>query len=232
MSLHCHKDLRNDKEGHRERLAERFRVSEARGMPDYELAELLLTFSIPRKDVKPAARALLDQYHDIAGILDAPGNDLLKIKGIGKRSATLIRLARQLCIRYHEARCAKKDALIDQDLVVKFCQARIAGSRNEAFMLIFLNTKNEVLGHEVIAEGTVNNILIYPRQVMQKALEHNAAGCILVHNHPSGHTCPSRDDREITRRLKECLKMIDVCLLDHIIVARGAYYSFYREGEL
>jgi DNA repair protein RadC len=219
-------------QGHQKRLAERFKLSEAKGLLDYELMELLLTFSIPRRDVKPIAKKLITGYHGISGVLDAPEWELRQIKGIGERSVTLIHLVKQFCTWYHEDKLMKRDVLTDQDLVVKFCQVRISGRRNEVFMIIYLNSKNEVLGHEVILEGTINNIMIYPRLVIEKALRHNAAGCILVHNHPSGHTQPSRDDREITRRLKECLKMIDVNLLDHIIVSKQEYFSFFREGML
>ena len=102
----------------------------------------------------------------------------------------------------------------------------------EVFMIIFLNTKNEVLSCEILTKGTVNSLIVYPRRIIEKVIQKNAAGCILAHNHPSGHSTPSNQDKIITTKIKDCLKMIDVNLLDHLIVGKQNHFSFQEEGIL
>ncbi len=218
--------------GHRKRLRGRFDDTRSTGLYDYELVELLLTFVIQRQDVKPIAKHMIKQFKDLAGILDANENELIKIKGLGQRSVTLIKLVKEFCNKYFESNILSKDVLSKPDAVVKFAQSKLGELDYEGFMIIFLNTKNEVLNYEILTEGTIDNIIVYPRRIIEKALQKNAAGCILVHNHPSGYSTPSNQDKILTTKIKDCLKMIDVNLLDHIIVSRQDHYSFQEQGLL
>lgn len=218
--------------GHRQRLKERFQLSESKGMPDYELLELLLTYSIPRKDVKPIAKKLLAQYKNLDDLIDAERSNLSKADGLGDNTITLIKLVKEICNKYYELQIHKHDILLYPDSVIKFAQSKLGGKGNEIFMVLFLNTKNELLNYEIITEGTIDNIIIYPRRIIEKALYNNAAGCILVHNHPSGYSIPSAEDKKITFQLKSFLKIIDVNLLDHIIVGKQNHFSFQEQGLL
>ncbi len=145
--------------GHRERLRSKFNNVKSDGLYDYELLELLLTFVIPRQDVKPIAKVMIKQFKDLAGILDANENELKKIKGLGERSITLIKLVKEFCNKYFESNILSKDVLSKPDAVIKFAQSKLGGLDNEAFMIIFLNTKNEVLSYEILTEGTVDSLL-------------------------------------------------------------------------
>ena len=218
--------------GHRERLRERFLRTGAKGLQDYELLELLLSYAIPRKDVKPQAKELLRRFGSLAGVMDASPEEVQEVKGIGPRAATLLRLAKEMGEVYLGERMRGVDVLSSPSRVVDFCLFRLKGEGEEKFMVIYLNVKNEVMDYEVIQEGTVDRSVVYPRRVAEKALRRRAASVIVVHNHPSGHPDPSPEDRRITRELVEALRPLEIRLLDHIIVGKRGYFSFREKGIL
>lgn len=217
--------------GHRERLREKFQKAGAEGLHDYELLELLLTYALPRKDVKPIAKALLDRFGGLAGVLDASQRELEEAEGLGPISATLIRLVKELCVTYLAERMKRKDLLSSPQAVVDFARAKLAGLPHEAFMVIYLNTKNEVIEYEVIHEGTVDRAVVYPRRIVEAALAYHAVGLILAHNHPSGHPQPSEEDQRLTHTVAEAARTVDIRVLDHIIVGKNGYFSF-REHQI
>ena len=200
-------------------------------MHDYELLELLLTYAIPRRDVKPIAKKLIERFKGITGVMNASQEELESVEGMGPISATLIRLVKELFGLYMAERMEGRDLLASPQAVVDFARVKLAGLSHEAFMVIYLNTKNEVIEYEVVHEGTVDRAIIYPRRIIESALSHHASGLILVHNHPSGYPEPSEDDRRLTRSIYEVAHTIDIRVLDHIIVGRNGYFSF-REGGL
>jgi DNA repair protein RadC len=214
---------------HRKRLKERFR-ERAEGLRDYELLELLLTYSIPRKDVKPVAKGLIKRFGSLSGVLDGEQSELETSNGLGPHSATLIRLCRELCCAYLAEGLKRKDALSSPEAVVDFARARLAGLAHEAFMVIFLNVKNEVLRFEILHEGTVDRAVIYPRRIVEAAIANRAVNLILVHNHPSGHTEPSAEDKVITRSIVDAARTLEIRVLDHLIVGRGGHFSFAANG--
>ena len=218
--------------GHRERLRERFLRAGAKGLQDYELLELLLSYAIPRKDVKPQAKELLRRFGSLAGVMDASPEEVQEVKGIGPRAATLLRLVKEMGEVYLSERMRGVDVLSSPSRVVDFCLFRLKGEGEEKFMVIYLNVKNEVMDYEVIQEGTVDRSVVYPRRVAEKALRRRAASVIVVHNHPSGHPDPSPEDKRITRELVEALKPLEIRLLDHIIVGKRGYFSFRERGIL
>lgn len=212
--------------GHRERLRERFQRAGPGALHDYELLELLLTYAIPRKDVKGLAKELIGRFGGLGGVLDASQRELESVRGMGPRSATLVRLVKELCAAYLSEKIEGRDALSSPRAVVDFARAKLAGLPHEAFMVIYLNAKNEVLGHEIIHEGTLDRAVIYPRRVIESALARRAAGLILVHNHPSGHPEPSAEDRNMTRAIYEAARAVEIRLLDHLVVGKLGYFSF------
>lgn len=217
---------------HRKRLRERFRQSGEQGLHDYELLELLLTYAIPRQDVKPLAKRLIERFGSVSNVFDAPYEQLIDEDGLGPRSATLINLIRTLCTVYLDEGVQGREILASPDAVRRFAQAKLGGQAHEAFMAIFLNTKNEVVGHEIVQEGTVDRAAVYPRRVLESALSHNASGLILVHNHPSGHAEPSSSDRQLTQQLRDVTDLMDIRLLDHLIVSKSDCFSFSDAGFL
>ena len=211
---------------HRKRLRERFRKTGADGMHDYELLELLLTFSIPRRDVKPVAKKLISEFGGLSGVLDADQKKLEELSGVGSMSAALIRLVKELYNTYLAENMKRGDVLSSPETVLKFVRVRLSGMTNEAFMVIYMNVKNEVIDYSILHEGTIDNVAVYPRRIIESALSRHASGVILVHNHPSGNPMPSREDKALTRDIADAAITLDIRVLDHIIVGKDGYFSF------
>lgn len=211
---------------HRKRLRERFRKTGSKGLHDYEMLELLLTYAIPRRDVKPLAKDLIKRFGSLSGVLDANHSELEDFNGIGFTSASLIKVVKELCSNYLAEQMKRGDVLTSPQAVVDFSRAKIAGLPHEAFMVIYLNTKNEVLEYDLLQEGTIDTVAVYPRRVVESALSRHASGLILVHNHPSGNPKPSEEDRYLTRDISHAASTLDIRVLDHIIVGKNGYFSF------
>ena len=217
---------------HRKRLRKRFRQASGEGFHDYELLELLLTYAIPRGDLKPDAKELIRRFGSLSGVLDASLTELEEIHGVGPESAVLIRLVKGLLGIYLAEKMKKKDLLTSPQAAVDFARVKLAGYPHEAFMIIYLNTKNEAIDHEIVHEGTVDRAIIYPRRIVEAALAHRAAGLLLVHNHPSGHPEPSEEDKQITQTIAEATRAIDIRVVDHIIVTKDSHFSFMENRLL
>ena len=217
--------------GHRQRLRERFSNYGSGSLHDYELLELLLTYAIPRKDVKAEAKNLLAKFKSISGVLGASVDELREVEGISASSAVLVNLCRELVTKSLEDQILNKDVLSSPQSVYDFSRVKLSHLENEVFMVIYLNTKNHVQGHEIIDEGTVDTAIVYPRKIVKAVIEKKASSVILVHNHPSGVCEPSNDDIRLTSAVKDSLKSVDVKVLDHIISGKFGYFSF-REKNL
>lgn len=217
---------------HRKRLRERFQKASAEGFHEYELLELLLTYAIPRKDVKPIAKEFINRFGSLSGVLDASEKELKEIHGIGPISATLIRMVKELCGAYLAEKMKERDLLSSPQAVVDFARMKLSGLPHEAFMVIYLNTKNKVLKYEIVHEGTVDRAVVFPRRIIERALAHHASGLVLVHNHPSGHHQPSDEDKHLTRNIAEAARTVDLRILDHIVVGKDGYFSFIENHLL
>lgn len=216
---------------HRQRLRDRFKKTGGNGLEDYEALELLLTYVIPRRDVKPIAKTLLKRFGGLAGVLEAKWSDLETITGLGETSSTLLMLVKELFIRYTKAEVIRnKNSLSSPDSTMKFLKTKLAGLHHEAFLVVMLNVKNEFLAEELISEGTVNKVVVFPRRVIESALAHHAARVILVHNHPSGSVKPSDEDIKLTNTIVEAARPLDIKVLDHIVVGKEGFYSFVENG--
>lgn len=165
-------------------------------------------------------------------MLDASQKDLEKVLGVGPVSTTLIRLVKELCGAYLAERMMGRDLLSSPQAVVDFARMKLAGLPHEAFMVIYLNTKNEVIQYEIVHEGTVDRAVVYPRRIIEGALSHHASGLVLIHNHPSGHHKPSEEDKHLTRNIAEAGRIVDLRILDHIVVAKDGYFSFLENHLL
>ena len=157
--------------------------------------------------------------------------DELKAEGFTEADAIGIKAIKEMAVRYLSQRMTKRDTLTSPQRVVDFLRMSLVGLPHEAFAVVFLNTQNEVITHEVINEGTIDQVAVYPRRIIEKALANHAAGIIVSHNHPSGYTEPSEEDKRLTRSLKDAAHLLDIRLLDHIIVGKSGYFSF-REGGI
>lgn len=223
---------KNPYEGHRRRLRERFKKTGLEGFHDYEFIELLLTYAIPQRDVKPIAKELIQRFDGIKGIFDASIEELTSIIGIGERTAILIKLLKEGTTLYLKIRIKSKEVLGSPQDVINFCQYALSGEKNEKFMVIYLNTKNEVIEVQTLEEGTINRTAVYPRKVIEGALRYNASALIFVHNHPSGDPTPSKTDRRLTEDLEKAASTVDIAVHDHIIIGKNSHFSGRDNGWL
>jgi len=223
---------RGSGDGHRTRLRERFLAGGPGALADYELLELLLQFAVPRKDTKPTARELLRRRGTLAGVFLQPRGETTDIPGLGPASRLLLALVRAVMTRALAVELQSGCRISAPEDVADFVRLELGPQPRECVLAIFLNAGNELVHHNRLAEGTVNQAPVYPREVARLALLHGATGVILAHNHPGGQCAPSRDDLELTRTLGDALAKLDVRLLDHLIVTSGAVYSITAGREI
>lgn len=217
---------------HRHRLRTRFTKGGAGAMPDYELMELVLFAAIPRRDVKPLAKALIDKFGSFADAIAAPRERLLEIKGVGEAVATQLKIIEAAALRLSQTRVLGRPALSSWDALLDYCSAAMARAEREEFRVLFLDRKNRLIADEVQSHGTVDHTPVYPREIIKRALELSASAFILVHNHPSGDPTPSRADVDMTMEIVRAAKSLRIAVHDHIIVGRSGTTSFKSMGLL
>ncbi len=218
--------------GHRQRLKKRFSESGLDSLHDYEALELLLSYAIPRRDVKPPAKDLLRNFGGLKGLLDAEIGEIEKVEGIGHHTATLIRLVKDLGTLYLKERAKDRPQITSTNELLDYCRASMGGLKDERFSVIYLNAQNRIIEIETIQEGIVNQAVVYPRKVLEKALEHKASAIILVHNHPSGNVKPSDADIKLTKAIQETARVLEILVHDHIIIGENKFFSFKEKGIL
>lgn len=217
---------------HRKRLRERFMTGGAAAIPDYELLELVLFRAIPRQDVKPLARRLLDAFGDFNGVISAPVARLGKIHGVGNAVITELKIVEAAAHRLARSRVMQRHVLGSWNDVINYCRTTMAHREAEHFRVLFLDRKNALIADEEQGRGTVDHVPVYPREIVKRALEINASALILVHNHPSGDPTPSLADRSMTERIVAAAEALGITVHDHLIVGKAAETSFRAEGLL
>lgn len=215
---------------HRTRLRERFLVGGAHALPDYEMLELVLFRAIPRRDVKPLARHLLEQFGDFNGVLSAPVARLRDIKGVGDAVVTELKIVEAAAHRLAQSRILQKQVVSSWDALIDYCQTTMAHRETEQFRILFLDRKNVLIADEPQAKGTVDHVPVYPREVVKRALELNASALILVHNHPSGDPTPSQADIDMTSQIQMAADALGITLHDHLVIGKSTELSFRSEG--
>jgi DNA repair protein RadC len=217
--------------GHRERLRERF-LANPDALPDYEVLELLLATAIPRRDVKPIAKALIDRYGNFAEVITASYDHLVRAEGLGPASAAVLKVVQEAALRLARLAVIDRPVISSWDQLLDYCNAAMGRLPTEQFRLLFLDRKNMLIGDEVQQKGTVDHTPLYPREVVKRALELNASAVIMVHNHPSGDPTPSKADIEMTRAVRDALKAVGIVLHDHLVIGRKGHTSFKSVGLL
>jgi len=215
--------------GHRQRLRERFMMGDAH-LADYEFLELLLGYAVPRKDVKPVAKELLQKFATLNGVMDASLEELIQVPEIGITSATLIKVVRKMGTLYLGEKAKEKVQISCTEELINYCRSLFGGIKDEQFCVIYLTPQNRIIDMEVIAEGIVNQAVVYPRKVLERALQKKASAIILVHNHPSGHLEPSQADIQLTRSVIKSASVLNISVHDHLIVGENGAFSFREEG--
>lgn len=212
--------------GHRERLRERFNTAGGDALADYELLELVLFRAIPRRDVKPLAKALLARFGSFAGVVAARPERLKEVDGLSAAAITEIKIIQQAAKRFAKSNVEKRQSLTSFSALLDYCRTAMAFLEREEFRILFLDKKNMLIADEVQGTGTVDHAPVYPREVMRRALELNATAMILVHNHPSGDPCPSGADIQLTKEIVALGKSLNVTVHDHLIIGRDGFASF------
>ncbi len=217
---------------HRQRLRQRFMQGGPAAMPDYELLELVLFRAIPRRDVKPLARALMDRFGDFNRVITAPIPRLKDINGVGEAVVTELKIVEAAAQRMARSRVMQSHVLSSWDALLDYCHTTMAHGETEQFRVIYLDRKNTVIADEEQAKGTVDHVPVYPREVAKRALELNASALILVHNHPSGDPTPSQADISMTDQINAACLALGLTLHDHLIIGKSTELSFRAEGYI
>jgi DNA repair protein RadC len=211
--------------GHRDRLRERFDDVGGDAMPDYELLELVLFRSIPRRDVKPLAKILIKRFGSFPEVLAAPRQLLLEQDGIGESIVTDLKIIEASARRMTKGEVSKKPVLSSWTSVIDYCRTAMAFETKEQFRILFLDKRNALIMDEVQQSGTVDHTPVYPREVVKRALELSATAIVLVHNHPSGDPTPSSADISMTRQIIDIARPLGISVHDHIIVGKAGHAS-------
>lgn len=218
-------------DGHRGRLRGEF-LAHPEIFPDHKLLELLLFYANPRGDTNPTAHELLGCFGSLAGVLDATNEALVQTKGVGEHAVALFRAVKELGRRYDVQRASVDDIVSATRHAAEIFRPLFYGARNEMVFLLCLDGKGKVLGCPKIGEGNVNAADVSTRQIVERALNHNAAQVILAHNHVSGLALPSDEDRATTLYLREILRQVGVVLADHLIFVDDDMVSLRDSGYL
>ena len=218
--------------GHRDRLRRRVLDRGADSLADYELLEYLL-FGVRRQgDTKPTAKALIDRFGSVAGVLAAPAAELSTVKGVSDATIALIAVVAETAQRAVREEISDGPVLSSWTKLIDYLRVAMGHGRTEEFRLLFLDSKNRLIADEVQGTGTVNRTAVYPREVVKRALEHGATAIIMVHNHPSGDPTPSRADVEMTEEVRDAGALLGIVLHDHVVISKSGHESFKSMGLL
>jgi len=217
---------------HRKRLRDRFLTGGAAALPDYEMLELVLFRAIPRQDVKPLAHLLLDTFGDFNRVLSAPPERLTSVKGVGAAVVQELKIVEAAAHRLARSRVMERHVVSSWDALLDYCHTTMAHRDTEQFRVLYLDRKNTVIADEEQAQGTVDHVPVYPREVVKRALELNASAMILVHNHPSGDPTPSDSDISMTIKVNNAAQALGLTLHDHLIIGKSRELSFRAQGYL
>jgi DNA repair protein RadC len=211
--------------GHRQRLRDRFREAGQDALSDYELLELLLFRALPRRDVKPLAKSLLEKFGSFAEVISAPESRLAEVKGLGEAGIAELKIVQAAASRLLRGAVKKRRVLSSWSSVLDYCRSAQAFSDREQFRVLFLDKRNQLIADEIQQIGTVDHTPVYPREVVKRALELSATAIILVHNHPSGDPTPSQADIQMTKQIIAVANPLGIAVHDHIIVGKEGHAS-------
>lgn len=212
------------------KLVNRLAENGHKSLQEYELLELLLCNTVAPVDSRILAKRLLAEFGDLHGITAASRCRVRKVDGATDRVFIQLQVVQAIAHRIGQSRLRKRNLMTSWDVVLDYCRLVLAHCEVEHFRVLFLDQNNELIADEEQAKGTIDHVPVYPREVAKRALEVNATGIILVHNHPSGDPTPSSQDREMTERLTAACEAIGVTVHDHLIIGKATEFSFNQNG--
>lgn len=210
--------------GHRERLRQKFLDDK---LADYELLELLLSFVIPRRDVRPLARGLMQQFGGLYSILTAPIDRLTEYTGIGRNTAIFIKAVHKIMTAGYKSELDGGNTKVfhNDKILINYCTLSMMGKDKEEIHVLYLDSDRRLLADDLHSVGTVDWVAVYPREILKRALGLNAKSIVLLHNHPTPNTTFSTDDIELTQQVAALLANVGIEVLDHYVVSGGIVYS-------
>jgi DNA repair protein RadC len=222
----------NVHKGHRSRMKQRFLNHGLDEFDDHNVLELLLFYAIPQRDVNPLAHKLLDHFGTLAAVFDAPLEELQKVSGVGENIVTLLKMVPQIARRYLMSRASFDTVLDSVEKAGQYLLPFFYAQRDEVVYLVCLDAKRKVLNCQLLFQGSVNSAHISIRKIVETALVYNSTSVILSHNHTSGIAIPSKEDFNVTRKIRDALEMVGIELSDHLIVADDDFVSMLETGML
>ena len=221
--------------GHRDRLRRRLRAEGMASFTEHEVLELLLMYAIPQRDVNPLAHALIERFGSLAAVLEADESELMRVRGVGEHAAMLLSMMPALIGRYHQSKLGARHVVTNPAQAHTYCRTLFAGVREERLYAICLDKAGHVIHPALMAQGTLDEVRVYPRQLVEIAVRYHAYNLLLAHNHPGGHCAASQSDIDATLGAARALQLINVNIVDHIVIcSAGAYSMMHRrpvEGE-
>ncbi len=211
------------------RPRERLQTSGPSTLQDHELLAILIGFGSKKQNVLELAQSLIQKYTSISRLARTPFQELKNTFGIGPAHASKLIAAFEIARRLQTQEQTRTTITSAKDIYL-LNKNKFIGIEQETVNAIYLDIRNNILHQETITRGTLTSVLIHPREVFQRAIANGAASIILLHNHPSGDSSPSKEDEEMTDIMKESGEIIGISLLDHIIIGKNQYYSFKEQG--
>ena len=225
------KSIENLHKGHRKKVRERFIKDGLDSFEDHQVLELLLFYAIPQKDTNNLAHKMLNEYKTLAKLFEAEPLDIMERCSVSENTAILISLLPSIAKCYLKTKREEDKLLLNNpNAAGKYAVPMFIGMQYESFVIFCLNAQNKVLHEEVIQRGTLSEVPVYPRKIVELALLHKAHSIILAHNHPGGSLTPSQDDINITKTIISALEVLEIKVRDHIIVAGEEYLSLKQEN--
>lgn len=226
------KDNKGIHSGHRGRLREIINNTDATNLPEHQILELLLTYVLPQKDVNPLAHELLNEFGTLANVFDASVSELTKINGVGEVVASFLNFCSKLPEIYAKSRANSKIKLGSAKEIIKFLQESIAFTSIEKFYYLCLSAKGEVLCLKSLGSGSISQLYINNRELVQQILKYPTQSVVVCHTHPHGELKPSDNDIIFTNNLRDILDSLTIRLCDHLIFSSDGYFSFFQHKML
>lgn len=218
-------------EGHRQRVFDRYKKEGLESFSPHNILELILFYSIPRVDTNEIAHRLIDRFGSVSGVFDAPESELMKVQGVGERTAILLKMIPELA-RYYMTEKTDDKIISSSKEAGEFLLPRFIGRKNETVMVVCLDSKSKVIATEIVHEGNVNTAEVSIPMIATAAVRNSATSIIVAHNHPGGIALPSTEDIRTTQALSKSLRTLNIKMLDHIIIADNDFVSMAESKSI
>ena len=216
--------------GHRKRVKEKFLKNDINSFADYELLEILLFSTQARKDTKILAKKIIENFGNIENLVNSELNLLAENPNINKNTLVLLKIIKEIINRNFLQKISKKSIIQNWNSILDYCKIKLSHLKTEEFRILFLDKKQQLIEDYQHNEGLIDNVQIDVEKIVRKAVLLSAASAILVHNHPTNCTKPSKNDILTTEKIIKSFKVINIKIHDHLIIGADNYYSFKENG--